>query len=42
MINPFNNGYTKETFKIRLQTKDNQEFDIDTYGNYTTVVRIKF
>jgi hypothetical protein len=41
MINPFNNGYTKETFKIRLQTKDNQEFDIDLYGNYTTVVRIK-
>jgi hypothetical protein len=41
MINPFNNGYTKETFRIRLQLNDNQEFDIDTYGNYTTVVRLK-
>ena len=41
MTNPFNNGYTKETFKIRLQTKGNQEFDIDLWGSYTTVIRIK-
>jgi hypothetical protein len=41
ITNPFNNGYTKETFKIRLQTKGNQEFDVDTWGNFTTVIRLK-
>jgi len=41
ITNPFNNGYTKETFKIRLQTKGNQEFDVDVWGNFTTVIRLK-
>jgi hypothetical protein len=41
MTSPFNNGYTKETFTVRLPAKSNQQFDIDVWGNYTTVVRLK-
>ena len=41
MTNPFNNGYTKDTFTVRLPAKSNQQFDIDVWGNYTTVVRLK-
>jgi hypothetical protein len=41
MTSPFNNGYTKETFTVRLPSKSNQQFDIDVWGNYTTVVRLK-
>lgn len=36
----YNNGYTKETHTLRLPAKDNQEYTVDTWGNYTTVVRI--
>lgn len=38
--NGFNNGYTKATFKFRLPAKSNFEFTIDTWGTYTTVVRL--
>lgn len=38
--NPFNNGYTKATFKFRLPAKSNYEFTIDTWGTYTSVVRL--
>ena len=41
ITNPFNNGYTKATHTVRLPTKGNQQFDVDTWGNYTTVVRLK-
>jgi hypothetical protein len=41
VISPFNNGYTKETHRVRLPTKDNREFLVDTWGNYTSVIRIK-
>jgi len=38
--NPFNNGYTKATHKFRLPAKSNYEFTIDTWGTYTSVVRL--
>jgi hypothetical protein len=41
VISPYNNGYTKETHRVRLPTKDNKEFLVDTWGNYTSVIRIK-
>jgi hypothetical protein len=41
IVNPFNNGYTKETHTVRLPTKSNQQFDVDTWGNFTTVIRLK-
>lgn len=41
VISPFNNGYTKETHRVRLPTKGNREFLVDTWGNYTSVIRIK-
>jgi hypothetical protein len=41
VISPFNNGYTKQTHRVRLPTKDNREFLVDTWGNYTSVIRIK-
>ena len=41
MTSPFNNGYTKENFTVRLPAKSYQEFSIDVWGNYTTVVRLK-
>jgi DUF971 family protein len=39
-VNPFNNGYTKATHKFRLPAKSNYEFTIDTWGTYTSVVRL--
>jgi hypothetical protein len=41
IVNPFNNGYTKATHTVRLPTKSNQQFDVDTWGNFTTVIRLK-
>lgn len=41
VISPYNNGYTKETHRVRLPTKGNREFLVDTWGNYTSVIRIK-
>jgi len=41
ITNPFNNGYTMDTHTVRLPTKANQEFIVKTWGNYTTVVRLK-
>jgi hypothetical protein len=41
IVSPFNNGYTKETHTVRLPTKSNQQFDVDTWGNFTTVIRLK-
>lgn len=41
ITNPFNNGYTKVTHTLRLPSKSNAQFNIDTWGTYTTVVRIK-
>ena len=41
ITNPFNNGYTKATHTVRLPTKGNQEFEVNTWGNYTTVIRLK-
>lgn len=41
ITNPYNNGYTKETHQIRLQTVNGSpSYSIDTWGQYTTVVRI--
>ena len=36
-----NNGYTKTDFSIRLPNKANKEFLVTTWGNYTSVIRIK-
>jgi len=36
-----NNGYTKTDFSVRLPTKANKEFLVTTWGNYTSVIRIK-
>jgi hypothetical protein len=41
ITNPFNNGYTKTSTTLRLPAKSNAQFTIDTWGTYTTVVRIK-
>jgi len=41
VISPFNNGYTKETHRVRLPTEDNKEYLVDTWGNYTSVIRIR-
>jgi hypothetical protein len=41
IINPFNNGYTKDTFTVRLPAKNNYEFTVDVWGNFTTVLRLK-
>lgn len=40
IYNGFSNGYTKNTFTFRLPTKSNYEFSVDTWGNYTTVIRL--
>ncbi len=40
ITNAFNNGYTKATHTLRLPTKSNYQFSVDTWGNYTTVIRI--
>ncbi len=37
----FNIGYTKETHTVRLPTKNNAQFTINTWGNYTSVIRLK-
>ena len=42
ITNPFNNGYTKQTFTLRLPGSNNYQFNIDTWGLYTSVVRIAF
>jgi len=36
----FNNGYTKVTHTFRLPDKANYQFTVDTWGNYTTVLRL--
>jgi len=36
----FNIGYTKETHTVRLPAKNNQQYTVDTWGNYTSVIRI--
>jgi hypothetical protein len=36
-----NIGYTKTDFTLRLPAKDNKEFLVSTWGNYTSVIRIK-
>ena len=41
ITNPFNNGYTKVSHTLRLPAKSNAQFTIDTWGTYTTVVRIR-
>jgi hypothetical protein len=41
IMNPFNNGYTKETHTLRLPAKGNYEFTVDTWGTFTTVMRLK-
>lgn len=41
ITNPWNNGYTKVSHRLRLPTKSNREFTIDTWGTFTTVVRIR-
>jgi len=41
ITNPFNNGYTMSTHTVRLPTKGNQEFTVKTWGNYTSVIRLK-
>jgi hypothetical protein len=41
IYNGFNNGYTKDTFTLRLPAKSNYEFTADVWGNYTSVIRIK-
>lgn len=38
--NPFNNGYTKATHTFRLPASSNYTFTIDTWGTYTSVVRL--
>ena len=38
--NPFNNGYTKATHTFRLPNASNYTFTIDTWGTYTSVVRL--
>lgn len=40
IYNGFSNGYTKNTFTLRLPAKSNYEFSVDTWGNYTTVLRL--
>lgn len=41
IVNPHNNGYTKGTHTLRMPAKSNYEFTVDTWGNFTTVMRIK-
>jgi hypothetical protein len=41
ITNPFNNGYTMDSHTIRLPTKSYQEFTIKTWGNFTSVIRLK-
>jgi hypothetical protein len=36
----YNNGYTKETHTVRLPAKNNQQYTVDTWGTYTSVIRI--
>jgi hypothetical protein len=36
-----NIGYTKTDFSLRLPTKANKEILVSTWGNYTSVIRIK-
>lgn len=38
--NPFNNGYTKATHTFRLPSNSNYSFTIDTWGTYTSVIRL--
>jgi len=40
ITSPFNNGYTKETHTLRLPAKSNYSFTVDTFGTYTTVLRL--
>lgn len=37
----FNVGYTKETHTLRLPAKNNYQVTVNTWGNYTSVIRIK-
>ena len=36
-----NNGYTKTDFSLRLPTKNNKQVLVSTWGNYTSVIRVK-
>jgi hypothetical protein len=36
-----NIGYTKTDFTLRLPTKNNKEVLVSTWGNYTSVIRVK-
>lgn len=38
--NQSNNGYTKATHTLRLPSKSNYEFTVDTWGQFTTVLRL--
>ena len=40
IYNGFNNGYTKVTHTLRLPDKANYQFTIDTWGSFTTVLRL--
>lgn len=37
----FNVGYTKETHTVRLPSKNNAQYTVNTWGNFTSVIRIK-
>jgi len=38
--NQSNNGYTKATHTLRLPTRSDYEFTVDTWGQFTTVLRL--
>lgn len=40
IYNGFNNGYTKVTHTLRLPDKANYQFTVDTWGSFTTVLRL--
>lgn len=42
IVSPYNNGYTKETHTVRFPAKANYTVNIDTWGTYTTVVKVTF
>jgi hypothetical protein len=41
IYNGFGNSYTKSTFTYRLPAKNNYQFTVDCWGNFTTVIRLK-
>jgi len=40
IYNGFNNGYTKVTHTLRLPDKANYQFTVDTFGSFTTILRL--